>query len=72
MKSIIITTASNMTETTYNYICEGFRQKFGVDVSFHRIIDDDIIGGFITEINGEIFDLSIASQLKRMKEHIAG
>lgn len=72
MKNIIITTAKNMSDHTYEYICDGFKRKFGEDVRFRQIIDDGIIGGFIANVNGEIFDLSIASQLKRMEKHIAG
>ena len=34
--------------------------------------DDGIIGGFIAEIDGEIYDMSIASQLDRMQREITG
>ena len=70
MKSIIITTADNMSDKTYNYICDRFRAKFGPDIDFRRITDNGIIGGFIADVDGKIYDLSISSQLKQMKEHL--
>ena len=72
MKRIIITTASNMSDTTYSYVCDGFRRKFGEEADFTRIEDDSIIGGFIANVSGEIFDLSISSQLRKMEKHISG
>ncbi len=71
MKTIILTTSSNMSESTYNYICDGFNKKYGTDFDFQHIIDDSIIGGFIADLGGEVFDLSISSQLERLKKHIA-
>ncbi|MBQ3816963.1 MAG: F0F1 ATP synthase subunit delta [Clostridia bacterium] len=71
MKKIIITSADNMSSETYGYICDEFKKIYGEDTVFERIIDNAVIGGFIANINGEIFDLSIASQLKEMEKHIA-
>lgn len=70
MKSIIITTADNMSDKTYNCICDRFREKLGPDIDFRRITDNGIIGGFIADVDGKIYDLSISSQLKQMKEHL--
>ncbi len=70
-KTAVITTASNMSEATYARICRGFREKLG-EITFERVIDDGIIGGFIADIDGEIYDLSISSQLKKMQRQITG
>lgn len=71
MKKVVITAASNMSEETYRRICDGFSQKIG-QAEFVRMTDDGIIGGFIAEIDGEIYDMSIASQLDRMQREITG
>ena len=60
-----------MSEATYARICRGFREKLG-EITFERVIDDGIIGGFIADIDGEIYDLSISSQLKKMQRQITG
>lgn len=72
MKTVIITAAENMSDETYNRICGGFKEKLGEDAEFRRITDNGIIGGFIAEVDGEIYDLSISSQLKKMQKEITG
>ena len=69
MKTAIITVASNMSDKTYERICRGFAEKLG-EVAFERVTDDKIIGGFIADIDGEVFDLSIASQIEKMQKQI--
>ncbi len=71
MKKVVITAASNMSEETYRRICEGFSKMLG-KAEFVRVTDDGIIGGFIAEIDGEIYDMSIASQLDKMHREITG
>lgn len=70
MKTAVITVASNMSDKTYDRICRGFAEKMG-EVSFEKVTDDKIIGGFIAEIDGEVFDLSIASQIAKMQKQIS-
>ena len=71
MKTAIITVACNMSDKTYERICRGFAEKLG-EVAFERVTDDRIIGGFIADIDGEVFDLSIASQIEKMQKQITG
>lgn len=72
MKTVIITTANNMTDETYQYICDGLKRKYNDELEFQRIIDESIIGGFIARVDSEIFDMSVLAQLNEMKKHIAG
>ena len=58
-----------MSDKTYDRICRGFAEKLG-EVAFERVTDDKIIGGFIADIDGEVFDLSIASQIEKMQKQI--
>lgn len=69
MKNIVITVASNMSDTTYDRICGGFFEKYG-ECKFTRITDDNIIGGFTADVEGVVYDLSISSQLEKMKKQI--
>ena len=72
MKTVVITAAENRSGATYARICRGFREKLGDDVKFERVTDNGIIGGFIADADGEIYDLSISSQLKEMQKKIDG
>ena len=59
-----------MSDKTYDRICNGFAEKLG-ELSFEKVIADKIIGGFIAEIDGEVFDMSIASQIAKMQKQIS-
>ena len=61
-----------MSDATYARICRGFREKLGDDLKFEKVTDNSIIGGFIADEDGEIYDLSISSQLKEMQKKIDG
>lgn len=71
MRKLIITAAGNMTAETYLHICDGLEHKFNEKFEFIRVPDDSVIGGFIVNINGEVFDRSIGSQLEQMKKHLS-
>ena len=64
MKTVVITAAENMSDATYARICRGFREKLGDDLKFKRVTDNGIIGGFIADADGEIYDLSIQEHLR--------
>ena len=66
MQTVIITTAGNMSQKTYTSLCDGFREKLG-EVNFVQKTDPSLIGGFIANIGGEIYDMSLSAQLSKMK-----
>ena len=70
MRKCTVTAASNMSGETYEYLCERVRRKFGDDIAFTRVTDESVIGGFILNLNGHIFDMSLATQLKAMGRHL--
>ncbi len=70
MRKCTVTAASNMSGETYEYLCDKVRRKFGDDIAFTRITDDAVVGGFVLDLDGHIFDLSLATQLKAMGKHL--
>ena len=70
MRNCTVTAASNMSGETYEYLCEKVRRRFGDDIAFTRVTDDSVIGGFMLDLNGHIFDLTLATQLKAMGKHL--
>lgn len=66
---VTITTAEHMSDETYSLICEGFRKQLG-DVTFEHVIDNAILGGFIADADGMIYDASMLSQLEKIKQEI--
>ena len=70
MNKVIITTAGNMTDETYHFICDGLRHKLNEEFEFVHETDDNLLGGFIININGKVYDRSISSQLEKLQEYI--
>ena len=70
MRTCVITAASNMTDETYGVLCEKARRKFGEDIEFRRITDDSVIGGFVMELDGTVYDLTVRTQLDLMKQRM--
>jgi F-type H+-transporting ATPase subunit delta len=71
MIKVIITVSGNMTDDTYLRICDGIEHKFNDKFEFVRENDDSVIGGFIVNINGKVYDKSISSQLEQLKKHLS-
>lgn len=70
MRKAVIIEAGNMSDETYEYICQGIRNKFKEEFAFRRAVDPKVVGGFVINIEGKVFDLSICSQLDLMNKHI--
>lgn len=70
MKKCIVTVAENMSDSTYAYLCEKITKKFGTDIDFTKKTDNAVLGGFIMELDGTVWDLSIATQLGIIKEQL--
>ncbi len=71
MKNCVITAPSRMTDETYALLCRAAEQKFGA-AAFTRVTDDGLIGGFILEIDGTVYDLSVRAQLALLRERLSG
>lgn len=68
--TITITVPANITEELYNKICDGFKKRYGNDITFLKETDEKIIGGFIAEANGIVYDTTIRSKLNMIKKVI--
>ncbi len=71
MREAIIKTAGNMSDETYGMLCNGITDKFGSNISFERVFDETLIGGFVLKLDGVVYDYSIRTQLKNLKKHIS-
>lgn len=68
----MITVARNMSDKTYEFLCERTRARFGSDLSFTKIVDDSIIGGFFMELDGTVYDMTLSTFLKSIKKDVLG
>ena len=68
MRNCKITVSSGMTDETYAMLCEKARRRFGADLSFTRTNDESVIAGFILELDGTVYDVSVGTQLEILKK----
>ena len=70
MRKSTIIVADNITIPTFRYLCDELKKKLGKDIDFEYKIDNSIIGGFIINLDGIVYDNSVRTQLDRLKKHI--
>ena len=70
MRKSTIIVADNITIPTFRYLCDELKKKLGKDIDFEYKIDNSIIGGFIINLDGKVYDNSVKTQLERLKKHI--
>lgn len=68
---ITIIVPENTGEEYYQSICNGYRKKYGDGISFSKETDSRLIGGFIAEVDGTVYDTSIRSKLVTIKKVIS-
>ena len=68
--TITITVPENTDDEIYNKICDGFKKRYGDNVKFLKETDENIIGGFIAEANGTVYDTTIRAKLDEIKRVI--
>ncbi len=70
MKTITVTHAGNLSEDTLAYIRGEIDRKYGEDYVFEVEVNPSLVGGFLLNIDGKVFDVSLKTRLEQMKEHI--
>lgn len=71
MRRDTLTVPGNMSKETINYIRNSFDELIGRHIDFKLITKDSLIGGFIAEIDGEIYDTAISSRLTELRKHLS-
>ena len=62
-----VTTATELSEESYDKIKAFIKQTFGADAEMEVKIDPNLIGGFILDIENTRMDASVAGQLNALK-----
>lgn len=66
MKEVILTTTKKISKETAAALADEIKQKFDAEKVVRRT-DDSIVGGFTVQADGVFYDMSIASQLSRIR-----
>ena len=65
-----VTTATELTEESYDKIKAFIKQTFDADAEMEVHIDPSLIGGFILDIENTRMDASVAGQLNALKNKL--
>ena len=65
-----VTTATELTEESYDKIKAFIKQTFDADAEMEVHIDPSLIGGFILDIENSRMDASVAGQLNALKNRL--
>ena len=66
-----VTTAVSMTAAQQAELAQQLRAYSGKDVRLETTVDAAVQGGFIVQLDDTVFDASIATQLRRLKQQLA-
>lgn len=69
MNTAIIITAPNCSQPTYEYLCEQLTRRFG-ELAFEHRIQPEVLGGFLIQLNGMVYDCTVKTRLDQMKNHL--
>ena len=70
MKRAVIILAPSVSDETYSYILSGLKKKFGEDLDVTKYVKSDLIGGFVLAVNGQIYDVSVKTQLRSIEKDL--
>ena len=71
ISQVEVVTAAKLGDDELNKICNIVQESYkGKTLEFTYTINPDIIGGFIINLDGKVYDNSIKTQLERLKKHI--
>ena len=70
IRTAILTTAQPMDDAIVEEIRKSLEGEFGGKIELSQIVDDELIGGFVLRIDDNLYNASIANQLKKIKEKL--
>lgn len=65
-----VVSAKALTEKQIELIHDILSRKIGMQVQIETAVDPDLIGGFYVMVDGRIFDCTVRTELKKMKQYL--
>ncbi|MGI6498455.1 MAG: F0F1 ATP synthase subunit delta [Oscillospiraceae bacterium] len=76
MREAILKLAPPYDQEELDLIVRGFEKRLGKTVDFQVVEDPSLIGGFLAQVDGKIYDYSFSTQLRELHhqllEHLGG
>jgi F-type H+-transporting ATPase subunit delta len=67
-----VRSASALTEGQHRRVVDAFAKLTGKEVIPTVVIDPDLLGGLVAEVEGRVYDGSVRTQLDRLAKQLAG
>ncbi|MBR5626600.1 MAG: ATP synthase F1 subunit delta [Thermoguttaceae bacterium] len=67
---VLISTATPMDDQTSSNLVDQLRQLVGGEPEIRTIVDPDMVGGIIVRVGDTVYDASIATQLKKVRQQM--
>ncbi|WP_337287833.1 F0F1 ATP synthase subunit delta, partial [Candidatus Methylomirabilis sp.] len=65
-----VTSAIPLSEPIIHGLQERLRMATGKEIYLETRVDPSIVGGFVAQIGSTIYDGSVRTQLKKVREHL--
>lgn len=66
----VVTSAVPLAESIIHGLKERLRKATGKEIYLEARVDPAIVGGFVAQVGGTIYDGSLRTQLKKVREHL--
>ena len=67
----VVKTAVELTDTQKTELTKALEKRTGKKITLNCVIDSTVIGGIAVELDGQLLDGSVKSNLKRAREVIS-
>jgi F-type H+-transporting ATPase subunit delta len=69
---ITVRSATALNDQHEAVLVKAFEQRTGKRILAQRVIDPDLLGGVVVEVEGTVYDGSVRTQLARLAKRLAG
>lgn len=69
-QQVNVTVARPMNDDNVNRLADSMRNRLNQEPDLNITVDPNLLGGLIIEVNDEVFDYSLRSRIKQMKDRL--
>ena len=65
---VVVTTAAPLAPAERQQVAASLRESLGAEPDLHLRVDEDLIGGMVVQVAGRIYDGSVVSELRQLRQ----
>jgi len=67
---VTVTTATAMEQASFDALADRLREKLGGEPIINNVVDPGVVGGIVVRVGDTIYDASIATQLRNVRQNM--